>query len=609
MFERRLYRAAFVPLLPVIIVVAFSLTNRPAGLSATLSPEAFDGAQAYQQLQAMAARFRDRRPGSPGDDALANYVAQQFAQASSAASGAATASAAPFSVQTRSVRAQTIDGPRTVQTVIATRPENLNGQIVLLAHRDAAAAGSQAELSGTAALLELAQVLAGRLTNRTITLVSTSGGSGGDAGAIDFAAHAGGPVDAVIVLGDLAGRTVRTPLVIPWSDGVGGAPDLLVRTLQAALSGQLNGDPGEASIVTQFAHLALPFAIGEEGPLNAAGLPAVLVQASGERGPSSGEGVSPRRLGNFGRAVLAAVNALDADPSGVGAPAPAIELKAKTVPAWAVRLLVVALLLPSLLVTVDALARARRRRAPVAHALAWVLSCALPFFFCALLVVALGEAGLLHAAPAAPVFAPDVSLQGGGVAALVLLGLAFAIAWLARAALLRTVGTLPRGGEHDEPGHDLSGSGAAGVALMLVLDGTAIVVWVLDPFTALLLVPAVHLWLLIASPDARVGRALGAALLLAALVPVAALIALYAHQLGLSLPETAWTMLLLVAGGHIGLVSSALWSCCLGCLVAAAVLVVRTSGHGEDDSAVTVRGPLSYAGPGSLGGTESALRH
>ena len=84
--------------------------------------------------------------------------------------------------------------------------------------------------------IELADLLAGRLTNRTITLVSTSGGSGGDAGAIDFAAHSGGPVDAVIVLGDLAGLNVRTPLVIPWSDGVGSAPDPLVRTVASALA-------------------------------------------------------------------------------------------------------------------------------------------------------------------------------------------------------------------------------------------------------------------------------------------------------------------------------------------------------------------------------------
>ena len=511
-------------------------------------------------------------------------------------------------MQTRTVRAQTIDGPRSLQTVIATRPENLSGQIVLLAHRDAAAPGSRAQLSGTAALLELAQVLAGRLTNRTITLVSTSGGSGGDAGAIDFAAHAGGPVDAVIVLGDLAGLNAHTPFVIPWSDAVGSAPDQLVRTVEGSLSAEMGSAPGEASAATQFAHLALPFAIGEQGPLNAAGLPAVLVQASGEQGPGSRAAVSEPRLQNFGSAVLGAVNALDADSAAVGAPSAAIELKAKALPEWAVRVLVAALLLPSLVVTVDALARARRRRVPVAQALAWVLTCALPFFFCGLLAVALGSAGLLRAAPSAPALASDVPVGGSEAGALAVLVLAFALAWLARAALLRTIGTLPSADDEDGAAVGLAGSGAAGVALMLVLDATAVVVWVIDPFAALLLVPAVHLWLVIASPELHARRLLSAGLLLVAVLPTLAIVGLYAHQLGLSLPGTAWTAVLLVAGGHIGLLSSALWSLFLGCLVAAALLARRAGTPDDGDAGVTVRGPLSYAGPGSLGGTESALR-
>jgi hypothetical protein len=49
--------------------------------------------------------------------------------------------------------------------------------------------------------------------------------------------------------------------------------------------------------------------------------------------------------------------------------------------------------------------------------------------------------------------------------------------------------------------------------------------------------------------------------------------------------------------------------------VAAALLALTApaalagGGHMTDDGApLTIRGPLSYAGPGSLGGTESALR-
>ena len=56
-------------------------------------------------------------------------------------------------------------------------------------------------------------MFAARETQRTIVLVSTSGGSGGDAGALNFATEASPPTqaspptpfDAAIVLGDVAG--------------------------------------------------------------------------------------------------------------------------------------------------------------------------------------------------------------------------------------------------------------------------------------------------------------------------------------------------------------------------------------------------------------------
>ena len=52
----------------------------------------------------------------------------------------------------------------------------------MLAHRDAAAPG-RAELSGTAALLELARLFRQRDLRKTLVLVSTSGATTGFAGA------------------------------------------------------------------------------------------------------------------------------------------------------------------------------------------------------------------------------------------------------------------------------------------------------------------------------------------------------------------------------------------------------------------------------------------
>ena len=48
---------------------------------------------------------------------------------------------------------------------------------------------------------------------------------------------------------------------------------------------------------------------------------------------------------------------------------------------------------------------------------------------------------------------------------------------------------------------------------------------------------------------------------------------------------------------------------CVASGAAALIVAVRAGANAVDPGApVTVRGPISYAGPGSLGGTESALR-
>ena len=65
--------------------------------------------------------------------------------------------------------------------MVGERPGLSSRRIVVLAHRDAPRAC--AELSGTAALLELARLLQARDLRKTLVLVSTSGGSGGFAGA------------------------------------------------------------------------------------------------------------------------------------------------------------------------------------------------------------------------------------------------------------------------------------------------------------------------------------------------------------------------------------------------------------------------------------------
>ncbi len=608
MFDGRIYRVAFVPLLLVLVIAGFSLEGRPAPLRSTLAPDAFSGPRAFADLQALARRFPDRRPGSVGDDELAAYVAQTLrglgAPTTPAPTTAAPTTPAPttpgggFQVSTHRFQAQTVDGARTLTTVVAQRPGSTGlSPIAIVAHRDAVGRGSPAELSGTAALLELARVFSQSETRRTIVLVSTSGGSGGYAGASDFAERDGRALDAAIVLGDLAGEVAHRPFVLPFSGGSAAAPESLVRTLDSAISQEVGVDSGALGVPTQLAHLAFGLSTGEQAPLGDAGTPAVLLQVSGERGPSSGEPVSESRLSNFGRAALGATYALDEGPDLARNPAPRVLLGRKTLPGWAVRLLALALLLPPLLVCVDALARMRRRREPIGRWVVWTLAAALPFFTCALFAILLGALGIV-AAPAAQV--PAASLPGDGSApgALASTVLVLALALLAWPALVRRLGLPVR------PSAD-----GAGLAAMLVLLAVALVAWIFNPFACLLLVPALHLWLLAADPRSR-ALALGAiAVSFAALVLLGLV---YARELGLGPAGLFESAVLALAGGQVGPFAALLWSVAFGCLIAVVSRTLAASstdpGGERDWAEISTRGPVSYAGPGSLGGTESALR-
>jgi hypothetical protein len=597
MLNGRLYRAAFLPFVFALAVAAFSLTGRVSPLSSTLAPDAFEGASAFAETNALARQFPSRAPGSRGDQALAGYVATALRGLGGTAGGG-------FQVHTSEFSAQTIDGERTLTTVVAQRPGATDASpIVIVAHRDAAGAGgARAELSGTATLLELARVFAARETQRTIILVSTSGGSGGDAGAAQFAARYGRPLDAAIVLGDLAGARGRKPYVVPYSDAAGSAPAQLQRTLQAAITQELGVDPGSPSGFGQLAHLALPLTVGEQGPFDAAGIPAVLVQSDGERGPSANEPVSEARLEAFGRSVLSAVDALDTGPNVPRAMQSGLSIQKQTIPSWALRLLIGTLLLPPLIVLADGLARARRRRLPVARWSLWTLLCAAPFLLAALFAMLLGAIGVIGAAPGElppPAGLSFGSSQLGTVLAVLLL---LVLAWLLWPMAMHRLSMRVR------PQSD-----AAGVAMLLVLLPVCVVVWIVNPLTALLLLPALHLWLLIASPELRPRPPAALALVLLALVPVGLLAGFYAAELGLGPGRFLSAAVLLVAGGHIGVPGALLWSLALGCGVASVLLALSVEGstfeRGDDDEReITIRGPLSYAGPGSLGGTTSALR-
>jgi hypothetical protein len=593
MTDPRLYRAALVPVLLALVLLGFSLENRPRPLTTTLAPDAF-GDRAFDRAygaDGLADRFPDRRPGSLGDERLADLVIAQMREAG-------------FRVRTVVRDGETIDGKRSLRTVIAERPGTVDERVVVVAHRDAAGPRAEAELSATAALLELGRVFgAPRQTQRTLTLVSTSGGSGGAAGAADFADELSGPVAGILVLGDLASRNLRVPLVSPWSNGLGGSPARLRSTLQDALRVETGGAAKPPRALSQAARFALPATYGEQGVLLARGLPAITLSIGGDRGPAPGAPVSRERLTQLGRAALRTVTALDGAPRGrpVNARASSADLvtSRKVLPGWAVRLFVGALLLAPLVVAVDALAAVRRAREPMLTWLRWTLVSALPFAVTALFAIALGAAGLVAATPNTPVPPDALPVQAE---ALLAVALVLVLAWAWLRPFVARLARAPAGGRE-------LAAPAAGVVVLLVAVLVAIVVWIGNPYAAAPLVPALHLWLFALAAELALRRTVRVALVVAGIVPVVIVASIVAGQLGLGGLDLPWELLLVVAGGHVSLLGLLLWSLLAGC--AAAALAVAWQGREREDAdelPITVRGPRSYAGPGSLGGTESALR-
>ena len=593
MLDVRVYRAAFAPALIALFVAAFSLADRPGGATTPFAPAGFDGGRAYTLLGELGKEYPERPPGSDADRALGDRVAETFRANS-------------LRVSRRTTEERTVRGKTALETVVGVRPGLSSRRIVVMAHRDALGSPALAELSGTATLLELARLFKVRELSSTLVLVSTSGGSAGAAGARAFAEDvADDPIDAAIVLGDVAGRDTRKPWIVPWSNGEQAAPMAVRRTLESAVRREVGVQAGGSRAIGQWARRALPLTVSEQGEAARAGLPAVLLQSSGELGPKPDTEVSENRIDAFGRAALRSITALDGVVSRAGddgafadEPSGIVTVK-RLLPDWAIRLLVGTLLLPPLLTAFDGFFGARRRHLPVARWLGWVGAASVPFALAWLWMRLLGLTGALDA-PLGPVLPETMPLRGWNIAALASVPLVLVLAWMGvKRPLVGRLG-LPA---------SVSAGGAA-AALGLAITGLAALVWLVNPFAAALLVPAAHGWLFAAAPGTQMSSRTRVALVLLGLVLPLLMVVHYALALDLGPLDIAWLAVLITAGGHVTPLGALFLSLLAGCLVGV-VAVVRTRRRivqNAEPDPIRTRGPIGYAGPGSLGGTESALK-
>jgi hypothetical protein len=263
----------------------------------------------------------------------------------------------------------------------------------------------------------------------------------------------------------------------------------------------------------------------------------------------------------------------------------------KVIPPWAIRLFVLVLILPVLCAAIDGLARANRRRYPLAFSALSVLALTAPFVLVVFGTLGAKLVGLLPVAPPNPIGPGAIPIHAGDWAVIAVLALLL----VAGFGLMRWL--------------RLIGGGEGGPVVPAVMSVLAIAIWLANPLAAALIVPALHLWLWLADPELRLHPIAAVALLLIGLAPIALVLAYYATSLGYDPGSLLWALVLMLATGHIGLVAALEWCValgCTGCMILVALAARRAPA--PEQLPVTVRGPATYAGPGSLGGTESALR-
>ncbi|MEA2474471.1 MAG: hypothetical protein QOE06_2386 [Thermoleophilaceae bacterium] len=564
MIEPRIYRAAFLPALLGLVVAMFSLESPPRPLQQAAPADVlFEGSAAANTVRSIVQRTPDRRTGSPGEQAVAARVTSAFRH---------------FGLQTSIDRFK--DGNTSLTNVMARRPGVSRHQVVVIAARDALsvpdATGSAAD---TAALMEFGRVLQGRATQKTVVLASVGGGTGGEAGARRLAQHLGsiGPVDAVIVLSNMGAPHSHGPLLVDWSNNATRGNLGLRRTAANALRNEVGEDGGPAgSAPAQIARLAFPVGLGAQGVLIEDGVTAIRVSASGELAAPRGErqvsDVHPVRYEEFGRAALRLLFTLDEQPRPPDhGPRSYVTVGGRLAPGWALSLLAITLILPVLVASIDALARARRRGAPVLPWLAWVAAGTVPFLAGLALAELLVLVGIATDAPAAPLDPSAAPVDASAVGVVVAVVLTIALVWiLMRTSLLRRGRRLP---DPTEPG--------AGVAITLVLCGLTLASWAINPFTGLALVLPLHLWMLAVLTGVRARTRIW--MTLAGLLPAAAIVATYAQQFRMGPVEGGWYLFFLVTGHQVGLVSALLGCVALGVLGSVAAVALAHARRGDPD--------------------------
>ncbi len=520
----KVYRAAWVVSLILMVVCLFTLGSADTPKLSS-EPVSFDGEQAAADMRTIVTDYPQRVAGSDPDNRLALWVMEQFRQM-----GLEThLDSFPATINGKDVA---------LQNVWAVSRGEGPGTVMVIANRDVPAVATQGandNASGVAAMLALARSFTVTAHERTFIYLCTSGDAYGALGSRRFVEdHGVENVTGAIALREVATRDPEGIRLDGWSSAPRVAPPWLWQL--AAPAGRVYGNLRALlpTVPGQVVRLAVPTSSGSQGPLVAAGAPAITVAAAGASVPPAQDtlaNVSTETLTKMGTVAQGMLMAIDqAAVPGPGSGGTISLTHTRTLPGTSLALLLAAGLLPLFAVTLDLFAHCRRAR--VALRPAWI-SAGLHYAPWLVLLAIVYVANLLGQLPRSPgaVIPPDSSIAANPrylrvaiLAALLVLAYAYAVAVERR--LRRRVRTDPR---------------AVIFVAHAILVLIALLVWLADPYSALLILPAAVLW-----PLARPGgwmRSVLPAYLGLIMVPV--VMVYYATLLGLG-TEVWWYFFLLL---------------------------------------------------------------
>jgi Peptidase family M28 len=551
-----------------LLLLAFTV-SRPTALPRPPLPPTFDGGGAASLARTLEADPPTghgdavRVPGSPTDVDSAQWFHEQM-------------TALGLTAKNESFGA-VIPGMGTVHllNVLAVVPGRSPRTIVVMAHRDNATNGvvvHRDNVSGTTALIQIAASYAhagggpGVKPEHTIVFLSTDGGAFGGLGARHFVDHARDARNVLAVVNlDTIATTGKARIEISGPGPHSTSPTLLASAI-ARLSDQTHEQPGRTSFFGQLVDLAFPFGLYEQWPFLQHGISAITLTTAGDR-PKSDPPVASLdadRLGQVGGAAQSLVTSLDQGLELSQGTSSYVYFAGRVIHGWAIALVMIALVVPFAVASVDLFARCRRRHVPLGPAFR-AYRRRLGFW---LWVGALFELfALFGAFPNGAAVPPDPASSAAGDwprAALTAFVLIAAGSWLIARRRLAPTTRLATAEE------ELAGQTAA----LLVLGLISLLVMATNVYALLLFLPSMHAWLWL--PQVRARSALVRGLVFTAgLIGPLLLLGLLAKRFQLGL-DTPWYLAELNVIGYVPTVAVVL---ALAWFAVAAQLLVSSAGR------------------------------